>query len=134
MENITVNIQVPTHAYASYCDGCGSGALKMTEVTVPGSTYPMHYCCAECREVLLDSLDVLLKSVSGVDEKPNYQFQSIDNHIINPQEDIKNPEKIAEINSYMLKYRELIDSGRVRCAISQEYTTHLMAIAHWFPS
>ena len=95
MDTMTDNIQEPTQAYASYCDGCGSGALKMTQVTVAGSQYPMHYCCTECREVLLDSLDVLLKSISGVDEKPDYQFQSIDNYIINPEEDIKKPGKIG---------------------------------------
>ena len=89
MDTMTDNIQEPTQAYAKLFDGCGSGALKMTQVTVAGSQYPMHYCCTECREVLLDSLDVLLKSISGVDEKPDYQFQSIDNYIINPEEDIK---------------------------------------------
>ena len=106
----------------------------MTQVTVAGSQYAMHYCCTECREVLLDSLDVLLKSISGVDEKTDYQFQSIDNYIINPEEDIKKPGKIDEINSYIIKYRELINSGRVRSTISKKYTTHLMAIANWFPS
>ena len=68
MENIKVKMQVTTQAYESYCDGCGNGALKMTHVTVAGSLYPMHYCCTECRQVLLDSLDILLKSIVEVEE------------------------------------------------------------------